>query len=609
MGKATGVLLAVLGFGTATYVMTAPDTERAASDKLATLVRIAAEGTRTVAQSGARSDRDGLRQQPRRALIADQRAADSSENETAPATASRKTDAKARLIISQAVVPSQSPSAGNDQVPRRSSVKPVDDEARRALGRSIQTELKRVGCFDGELDGAWNSATRASLKAFVERINASLPVDEPDYILLTLLQGHGGRVCGKDCPAGQLFANDGRCLPKAIVAQADRKVPQRATVAQSTVPATAPSPEAAARDRRADFDAQLRIAEEKRAKALIEAERRQVLEEKQAEAARQAMAARQAEIQAKADAERQAQLRAAEAMRQKNEAAAADAHRKQLALEEENRGKAEAQRAAQARLLDEQRTKAEAAAEEVRRRQLALAEQQRQVEARAAELQRAKAAAAEEARRRQLVTDQQQRSKEDAQRLALAVAAEDQRMKAAAALEEARRRQLVLEQRNPKNDAALPQAMASLSVAPQTTLATPPPASPVEAVPAPAEMHSVPFITGSTAPASSAPVAAAPLPPALVAKPAPAPVPVPVPKAAPQPQKAVRATPPRRNQDPAPRQQPQPRYVQRFVPPSYVGRTNSNPSPAPRAAYYRPSAPSYSGGGGNLFSNISRSAP
>ena len=70
MGKATGVLLAVLSFSAASYVLVAPDNERATSDKLANLVRIAAEGTRTVAQSNTRAERAA----PRPALIADQAA-------------------------------------------------------------------------------------------------------------------------------------------------------------------------------------------------------------------------------------------------------------------------------------------------------------------------------------------------------------------------------------------------------------------------------------------------------------------------------------------------------------------------------------------------------
>src|SRR5262249_30583461 len=60
---------------------------------------------------------------------------------------------------------------------------------RDSLARELQKELKRVGCYEGELNGVWTPATRAAMKTFTDRINATLPVDEPDPILFTLVQG------------------------------------------------------------------------------------------------------------------------------------------------------------------------------------------------------------------------------------------------------------------------------------------------------------------------------------------------------------------------------------------------------------------------------------
>jgi hypothetical protein len=61
------------------------------------------------------------------------------------------------------------------------------------------------------------------MSAFMERVNATLPVEEPDYILLTLVQGHTANACGTECPTGQVQAQEGRCVPRAVVAQAARK--------------------------------------------------------------------------------------------------------------------------------------------------------------------------------------------------------------------------------------------------------------------------------------------------------------------------------------------------------------------------------------------------
>jgi hypothetical protein len=111
---------------------------------------------------------------------------------------------------------------------------------RDTLARELQKELKRVGCYEGELNGTWTLLTRRAMKAFTDRVNATLPVDEPDAILFTMVQGHQDKVCGKPCPSGQGLSEDGRCLPSAILAKAIKKGPASATVAQ--VPRSTPSP-------------------------------------------------------------------------------------------------------------------------------------------------------------------------------------------------------------------------------------------------------------------------------------------------------------------------------------------------------------------------------
>ena len=94
---------------------------------------------------------------------------------------------------------------------------------RASMARDLQLELRRVGCYGGELNGVWTPATRKAMKAFTDRVNATLPIEEPDDILLTLVQAHQGEACGKPCPAGQGLSDDGRCLPGAILAQAAKK--------------------------------------------------------------------------------------------------------------------------------------------------------------------------------------------------------------------------------------------------------------------------------------------------------------------------------------------------------------------------------------------------
>ena len=94
---------------------------------------------------------------------------------------------------------------------------------RVALTRELQRELKRVGCYEGEISGVWTPSSRMAMKGFTDRVNARLPIDQPDYILLKLVQNQNDKVCGKPCPAGLAAAQDGRCVSEATLADAAKK--------------------------------------------------------------------------------------------------------------------------------------------------------------------------------------------------------------------------------------------------------------------------------------------------------------------------------------------------------------------------------------------------
>ena len=106
-----------------------------------------------------------------------------------------------------------------------------------SLVRELQRELRRVGCYDGALNESWTLATRTAMKTFTNRINAILPIDKPDQILLTLVQGYRDRVCGVACPPGEGLAKDGRCLSNVILARVTKRAPQNsATLAMAEQP-------------------------------------------------------------------------------------------------------------------------------------------------------------------------------------------------------------------------------------------------------------------------------------------------------------------------------------------------------------------------------------
>jgi hypothetical protein len=91
-----------------------------------------------------------------------------------------------------------------------------------ALIREIQRELRRVGCYRGQVNGVWTPSARQAMKALNDRVNASLPVDQPDPVLLAMARSQEAETCAASCPAGQSRSADGRCLPSALVAGAGK---------------------------------------------------------------------------------------------------------------------------------------------------------------------------------------------------------------------------------------------------------------------------------------------------------------------------------------------------------------------------------------------------
>lgn len=70
---------------------------------------------------------------------------------------------------------------------------PPDGE--REIARAVQAALKEAGCYRGKVNGRWTPMTSAAMDEFTMRVNARLPVDKPDPVLLALLETHDGVSC------------------------------------------------------------------------------------------------------------------------------------------------------------------------------------------------------------------------------------------------------------------------------------------------------------------------------------------------------------------------------------------------------------------------------
>lgn len=109
-------------------------------------------------------------------------------------------------------------SIGMPAAPVYASSPPANESTRYVLIVDVQQELKRVGCYQGYIDGDWGPGSKRAMQAFIRKINASLPIDEPDAILLALLKSHASSTCAVGCGPGQIENASGQCTPAAVFA-------------------------------------------------------------------------------------------------------------------------------------------------------------------------------------------------------------------------------------------------------------------------------------------------------------------------------------------------------------------------------------------------------
>lgn len=139
------------------------------------------------------------------------------------AVAAQRSAAQAQPVLTSFPAPVPRP------VRRAVFLKAKAPASRRALVRSIKRALRSAGCFEGRLNGKWNSTVKDALGTFMERANASLPYKSPDYVHLTLVRTHSNVSCAEPvaCPAAQTASAEGLCLPKMILARAPSKPTRR----------------------------------------------------------------------------------------------------------------------------------------------------------------------------------------------------------------------------------------------------------------------------------------------------------------------------------------------------------------------------------------------
>ena len=104
------------------------------------------------------------------------------------------------------VVPPR-PTAASPTAAPQTGLPRASDKA--ALARELHKELKRVGCYDGDVTSIWTNSSRQAMRRFTDSVNAKLPLEEPDVVLLRLVQSQVRRVCA--CPVGPTDAGKPAC--------------------------------------------------------------------------------------------------------------------------------------------------------------------------------------------------------------------------------------------------------------------------------------------------------------------------------------------------------------------------------------------------------------
>jgi uncharacterized caspase-like protein len=207
----------------------AEETRVAATDKARLAeqerARLAVEGAQKAQQSKADADAKAAEQARLAAekakQVAQQKVAEAELKRAAaeaPAAAKAPDNNTVPADTAAAGQPADLPAAGKAKEtsvatltagsPPAEAPKPAD------VAKSVQAELRRVGCFTGAADGDWNAASQRSLTLFNRRAGTRLDVKQASIDSLDAIRQKQTRVCPLACEHG--FEADGDHCSKIV---------------------------------------------------------------------------------------------------------------------------------------------------------------------------------------------------------------------------------------------------------------------------------------------------------------------------------------------------------------------------------------------------------
>lgn len=82
------------------------------------------------------------------------------------------------------------------------------DRSAQDIPRLLQSELKRVGCNSGAIDGEWNASSRRALSSFNDKAGTKFDVKVASIDALDAVKEKSGRVCPLECERGTRASGD-----------------------------------------------------------------------------------------------------------------------------------------------------------------------------------------------------------------------------------------------------------------------------------------------------------------------------------------------------------------------------------------------------------------
>jgi uncharacterized caspase-like protein len=163
--------------------------------------RLAAEGAQKAAQAKAEADAKAAEQ----ARLAAEKAKEVAQAQAAAAEQKRAEAEKAAADAGTKVA-AIAPAAPADNKPGLASLSAGAPQAE--VTKSVQAELRRVGCYSAEADGNWNAASQRSLSLFNRYAKTKFDTKLASTDALDTIKSKTARVCPLVCDRGYRAQGD-----------------------------------------------------------------------------------------------------------------------------------------------------------------------------------------------------------------------------------------------------------------------------------------------------------------------------------------------------------------------------------------------------------------